>query len=66
MSDMDAVAIAGFVDSAVNPPAAPASTTGVSIQSPDGDTSIVVEDGHVTINADTITLNHSGGAIEWP
>ena len=65
LSDMDVFAIPGAAES-INPPASPASTTGISIQSPDGATSIVIEDGHVTINADTVTLKHSGGTTEWP
>ena len=60
LSEKDAVAIPGFGSLEVSP----ATTTGMSIQTEDGQQSIVIEDGSIhintigalTINADTITM----------
>ena len=44
----------------------PESTTGVSIQSEDGETAITLEDGHVRIKARRITLEYEGDTISYP
>ena len=58
----DAVAIPGFG----NHEFVPVASDAVTVQSADGATSLVLQDGHITLNAATVTINHSGGQQQWP
>ena len=63
MADSDAVAIVGFGPvGAVTEAAA----DGVSLQTDDGDTAVIVEEGHITLRADQVTIDYAGGTVEWP
>ena len=62
LDEQDAVALPGFGPTGRT---TPASATGISIQSADGETAITVEDGHVTIKASRITLDYPGGPIDY-
>lgn len=61
-AEQDCVFLPGFGISAVTP----ASTSGVSIQSDDGSTAVIVEAGHIQLDADRVTVNYQGGSVSWP
>ena len=63
MSEADAVAVAGFGSSM---PVLAASPSGVTIQNIDGTTAVIVEEGRITLRADTVNIEHSGGTQTWP
>lgn len=62
MSEADAVVLPGF--GPTEP--VPATTVGVALQTDDGETAVIVEDGHITLKADRITLDYPGGPATWP
>lgn len=62
MSEADAVVLPGFGPEMPTP----ATSSGVALQSDDGETAVIVEDGHITLKADRITLDYPGGPAEWP
>ena len=63
MSEADAVALPGFGSVG---PITEATSSGVALQSTDGETAVIVEDGHVRLRADRISLEYDGGTVEWP
>ena len=63
LAEADAVAVAGFGAAGSW---TPATTAGVALQTDDGDTAVVVEDGHIVLRADRVTIDYDGGSTSWP
>ena len=63
LAEADAVAVPGFGPDGMW---SPATTSGVALQTYDGETAVIVEDGHVRLKADRISLQYDGGTAEWP
>lgn len=62
MAEQDCVAIAGFPAGDVTP----ASSSGIALQSRNGATAVIIEDGHIQLDADQVTINYQGGSQSWP